>query len=99
MVVFAMIGKIPLGSTCLIRMEKRLSPIAMQLRMKVRSRMALACARISLALPTHEVSPMTIMTLYMELPKVAMINRMRKKVGSIRKMFMTSLSILSAMPP
>ena len=51
------------------------------------------------ALLGQEVSAMMIMTFSMLLPNMATTMRMRKKEGIIKKMLVTSVSILSAMPP
>lgn len=80
-------------------MEAFDSPRASALLTNTRSLRLMACTRMSLALPGQLVRPMIIITLVMLLPKSATVISTRKKVGSMRKMLMSSLITLSVCPP
>ena len=99
MVVLAMMGKMPLGTTCRKRIDRRLSPMASAERTKVRCRRLMACARMSFALPTQLVRPMTTMTLNRPLPNSATTMSTRKNVGIIMNTLISSPRIASVTPP
>ena len=79
--------------------SSKLSPMDSADLMKVRSFRLSAWARISLALLTQLVRPMTIITFTMPEPKSATTIRTRKKVGIIMKMLMKPPKIMSTLPP